>query len=167
MPVFRPDQLRQEAKDDPNDPCGPYRALLLSDTGGLTQFGAFIEILPPGSASSIKHWHATEDELVYVLQGQVTLIEGDATLTLQPGDTATFKAGTPLGHCLRNDSTAEVRYMVIGTRSTGDTVTYPDHDRVLRFTRPPMQRQWTDLTGNPADSPYARPTTAGKKPGAS
>ncbi len=56
MPVFTPDQVQVEASDNPV--IGPSRALLLSDTGGLTQFGAFIEILPPGSRSSIKHWHA-------------------------------------------------------------------------------------------------------------
>ena len=36
---------------------GPYRYQLLSDPGGLTQFGAFIEELPPGSYSGQRHWH--------------------------------------------------------------------------------------------------------------
>ena len=46
------------------------------------------------------------------------------------------------------------RVLVIGTRSAGDRVTYPDHDRVLEFTRAPTARTWTDLAGNPATSPY-------------
>ncbi len=40
-----------------NHPLGPYRAELISDSAGLTQFGAFIEELPPGSSSSYSHWH--------------------------------------------------------------------------------------------------------------
>lgn len=105
--------------------CGPYTAHLLSDSGGLTQFGAFIETLPPGSASSTLHWHASEDELVHLLSGTVTLVEGDTETPMHPGDTACFKAGHPVGHCLRNDSDAPAAYIVIGTRSGEDIVTYP------------------------------------------
>ncbi len=50
-------------------------------------------------------------------------------------------------------SEQEARILVIGTRSVGDLVTYPEHDRVLEFTRDPMKRTWTDHTGNPATSP--------------
>lgn len=154
MPVYRPDEIRTEASDGAGNPCGPYVALLLSDTGGLTQFGAFIEILPPGSRSSIKHWHAGEDEMVHMLAGEVLLHEGDRVTAMRPGDTATFRAGDPVGHCLENAGSAEARYLVIGTRSPGDTVTYPDHDRILRFDRASGERSWTDHAGRPAGSPY-------------
>ena len=46
---------------------GSFTAELLSETGGLTQFGAFVETLPPGSASSDRHWHEGEDEFLLVL----------------------------------------------------------------------------------------------------
>lgn len=154
MPHFPLSHALTDHSDGTGSPCGPSRALLLSDTGGLTQFGAFIEILPPGSASALKHWHAQEDEMIHMLEGEVTLLEGNTTTTLRPGDTATFKAGTALGHCLQNHSTAEARYLVIGTRSPSDVVTYPDHDRVLHLTRTPDTRRYTDATGQPADSPY-------------
>jgi hypothetical protein len=52
--------------------CGPARGLRFSDTGGITQFGAFVECLPPGSRSSLCHWHLREDEFVYMLEGEVT-----------------------------------------------------------------------------------------------
>lgn len=154
MPVFTKDTVKTDQSDGQSDPCGAFKALLFSDSGGLTQFGAFEEILPPGSASSIKHWHAVEDEMVYVLSGQVTLCEGDRTTVLTPGDVATFKAGDPVGHCLENRSDAEVRYLVIGTRSPGDVVTYPDNDRILHFDRVADTRRWTDHSGAPADSAY-------------
>ena len=154
MPVFSKETAKTESDDGAGNPCGPYHALLFSDSGGLTQFGAFEEILPPGSSSSIQHWHAVEDEMVYVLQGEVTLHEGDDSVILCPGDAATFKAGDPIGHSLQNCSNTEVRYLVIGTRSSGDIVTYPDHDRVLHFDRKTESRNWTDHAGSPADSPY-------------
>ncbi|MCL6436400.1 MAG: cupin domain-containing protein [Leptolyngbyaceae cyanobacterium HOT.MB2.61] len=34
-----------------------------------------MEVLQPGSRSSNKHWHSAEDEMVYVLEGEITLIE--------------------------------------------------------------------------------------------
>lgn len=154
MPRLDPAEILTDSSDGDGNPCGPYRAQLLSDTGGLTQFGAFIEILPPGSRSSIKHWHQNEDEMVYVLEGVVTLHEGDAITQMAPGDTATFKAGVAAGHCLENRSGQEVRYLVIGTRSPSDVITYPDHGRILRFDRTSQTRQWTDLQGNPAQNPY-------------
>ncbi|WP_103332649.1 cupin domain-containing protein [Pseudotabrizicola formosa] len=157
MPHFPLADALTDESDGTDSPTGPYRAHLLSDTGGLTQFGAFIEILPPGSGSSVKHWHANEDEMIHMLAGEVTLQEGDTSTILRPGDTATFKAGMALGHCLHNHSTAEARYLVIGTRGPSDVITYPDHDRVLHFNRNPLQRRYTDLQGQPADSPYRKP----------
>ena len=154
MPVFSKETAKTDSDDGVGNPCGPFRALLFSDSGGLTQFGAFEEILPSGSSSSVKHWHAGEDEMVYVLQGEVTLHEGDDSVVMRPGDAATFKAGAPIGHCLQNRSNTDVRYLVIGTRSSGDVVTYPDHDRVLHFDRKTESRHWTDDAGSPADSPY-------------
>ncbi len=87
------------------------------------------------------------------LAGEVLLHEGDSVQHLRAGEAATFKAGVPKGHCLENMSEQEARILVIGTRSVGDLVTYPEHDRVLEFTRDPMKRTWTDHTGNPATSP--------------
>ncbi|NVK46226.1 MAG: cupin domain-containing protein [Rhodobacteraceae bacterium] len=156
MPKVTPDTA---TKEKGTTICGPYEALLFSDSGGLTQFGAFLEILPPGSSSALKHWHQEEDEMVYMIAGVVTVTEGDDSYALRPGEAATFKAGTPLGHCVANTGASEARYLVIGTRSTGDTVTYPDHDRILRFTRMPgtakvSSRGYTTLDGTPARSPY-------------
>jgi len=161
MPVFSEETVKTDENDGASNPCGPYRALLFSDSGGLTQFGAFEEILPPSSSSSVKHWHEGEDEMVYVLQGEVTLQEGDDSIVMRPGEAATFKAGDPIGHCMQNLGTTDVRYLVIGTRSSGDVVTYPDHNRVLHFDRKTESRRWTDHTGSPADSPYKtdNPTT--------
>lgn len=121
MPVIRTPKVETGADD-----IGTFHAELLSDTGDLTQFGAFIETITPGSASSRPHWHAREDEMIHVLSGAPTLIEGGTKTPLAEGDTATFKAGIAVGHCLRNDSTADARYLVIGTRSGDDTVTYTD-----------------------------------------
>lgn len=135
-----------------DDICGPSERHWISRAGGLSQFGAFIETLPPGSRSALKHWHAEEDEMVLVLDGEVTLIEDDTEHRLGVGMAATFKAGAPVGHYLDNRSAAPVRYLVVGTRSKEERVTYPDHDRT--FHRVGVEGHWTDKDGRPALNPY-------------
>lgn len=134
----RVDNPRVEEGDDE---IGRFRAELLSDSADLTQFGAFIETLWPGGASSKSHWHRSEDEMIHLLEGEVTLVEGGEAVPLTAGETACFKAGTPVGHHLENRSTSPVRYLVIGTRSgddvvtyaeTGETVTIADGEKIYR-----------------------------------
>jgi len=149
MPVITPDAVEMEDQTASDSPCGPVRMLRYSDSGGLTQFGAFVEVLPPGSRSSLCHWHLREDEFVYMLQGEVTLIEGGLATTLRPGDAATFKAGVAAGHFLRNDSRDEARYLVVGTRSGADVVTYPNHDRILTYDDAAGTESFTTLDGTP------------------
>jgi uncharacterized cupin superfamily protein len=149
MTVITPDQRIVEKFDDA---FAKSESHWISEPGNLTQFGAFIEVLHPGARSSIKHWHSDEDEMVFVLEGEVTLFEGDATHVLKPGDAATFKAGEPVGHCLQNMSAAPVSYLVFGTRAENDVCTYPDHDRMCK--RENGQSVWLDLAGRPASNLY-------------
>jgi uncharacterized cupin superfamily protein len=131
MPIIRAEDSLKDGKTS-DDPRWNFVADLLSDTGGLTQFGAFTETLPPGGHSSELHWHEKEDEFVYMLSGTVTLVEGDdnglTNTELHPGDAATFKAGDPVGHCLKNLSNAPATYLIVGTRTTNDHWHYPLKD---------------------------------------
>ena len=99
MPVFSPNRFVSEVS--PVEGCPePNQTLWISEAGELTQFGAFVEVLQPGCRSSIKHWHSAEDEMVYVLAGEITVIEGASETLMRAGDAATFKAGVAVGHCL-------------------------------------------------------------------
>lgn len=129
-----PKQFREAVKGRERKPLG--------DAGGLTQFGVNLTVLRPGAASALRHWHEQEDELVYVLEGELTLIEDDGETLLRPGDAAAFKAGAPNGHHLVNRSGRDALLLEIGTRPERDVVRYPDVDLVLhhesdddRFTR--------------------------------
>lgn len=125
---------------------GPYSYQLLSDPGGLTQFGAFLEELPPGSSSGQRHWHADEDEMILMLSGQVVLVE-DRETTLSPGDVAAWPAGNSVGHRLDNRFDQPARYLVIGTRAQRDTIHYTDHDLVTE--KDGTERRYLHRDGTP------------------
>lgn len=107
--------------------------LRLSDAGGLSQFGAGEVELAPGAATGLYHWHINEDEFVYVLEGEVVLVEADREHVLGPGDCATFRAGDRVGHTFENRSDRPVRLLEIGHRHPdGETAYYPGLDMVYR-----------------------------------
>lgn len=101
---------------------------VLGDRFGLDQFGANLTTLAPGAWSAHRHWHRQEDEFVYVLQGELVLIDDDGEHVMQAGDCAGFKAGSGNGHHLVNKSDAPATYLEIGTRSATESVEYPDID---------------------------------------
>jgi uncharacterized cupin superfamily protein len=111
-------------------PCRERLRRKLGDAAGLTQFGVNLTRLPPGAWSSQRHWHATEDELVYVLQGELVLVTDAGEELLRAGDCAGFRAGEPDGHHLQNRGSQEALFLEIGTRLTRDQmqVAYSDID---------------------------------------
>jgi uncharacterized cupin superfamily protein len=113
----------------------------LGNAAGLNQFGVNLTTLRPGAASALRHWHECEDEFVYVLEGEVVLIENGGETVLKAGDAAGFKANSSNGHHLVNRTTNDAVYLEIGTRAKHERVQYPDVDLVavrddngMRFT---------------------------------
>jgi len=103
----------------------------LGNAASLRQFGVNVTTLQPGAASSLRHWHEKEDEFVYILAGEVVLIEDESETVLRPGDAAGFKADVRNGHQLVNKSTHDAVYLEIGTRSKNERVEYSDVDLVM------------------------------------
>src|ERR1700741_1629774 len=100
----------------------------LGDAGGLTQFGVNMMTLSPGDWSSQRHWHSDEDEFIYGLEGEVTLVTDGGRIRLRAGDCAAFPRNTPDGHHLINEEREPAVVLEVGTRSTTDVCTYPDID---------------------------------------
>lgn len=100
----------------------------LGDAGGLSDFGVNLMHLPPGNWSSQRHWHSHEDEFVYVLEGELTLIEDGGETVLRAGDCAAFPKNTGNGHHMINKSDAMAVYLEVGSRSPVDLTTCSDID---------------------------------------
>lgn len=95
---------------------------------GLTRFGVNVTELAPGAASALRHWHSHEDEFVYILSGEATLVTDDGEQVLGAGMCAGFPAGAADGHCLVNRGTEPVIVLEVGSRDMADEAHYPDVD---------------------------------------
>jgi uncharacterized cupin superfamily protein len=109
------------------DVMGRWRKRL-GNAVGLDQFGVNLTTLKAGAWSSQRHWHANEDELIYVLEGELVLCEDQGETVLKPGDAAGWKANARNGHCLINRSNRDAVYLEIGSRAVSEKVEYPDID---------------------------------------
>ena len=124
-------------------PCADRVRQSLGDAGGLSDFGVNLMRLPPGSWSSQRHWHSHEDEIVYVLEGELTLIEDDGETLLRAGDCAAFPKGTGNGHHLINQSDAIAVYLEAGSRHPDDLTTCSDVDMMCGNGTPFVRKDGT------------------------
>lgn len=129
----------------------PYRSRVagrhrrrLGDAAGLKNFGVNLTRLDPGAESSMRHWHAKQDEFIYVLEGEVTLVTDAGRQKLRPGMAAGFPAGRADGHQLVNESDRPALYLEVGDRSPGDSAAYSDVDMAASF----RDGKWTFTRNN-------------------
>lgn len=114
--------------------CRARRWLKLSEAAGLGALGVNMVTVAPGAWSSHRHWHAREDEFVYMVAGELVLVEDEGETLLQPGDCAAFPAGVENGHHLQNRSAADATFLVVSNRDDADHGEYSDID--MRFVPP-------------------------------
>jgi uncharacterized cupin superfamily protein len=117
----------------------PYRSRVLprekravGDALGLTKIGMNLTTLPPGKESSMRHAHTREDELVFVLEGEVVLVTDAGEQVLRAGTCAGFPAGSKDAHQLVNRGDRPARYLEISNRDPEDRAEYPDIDLAYR-----------------------------------
>ncbi|MEM6349386.1 MAG: cupin domain-containing protein [Cyanobacteria bacterium P01_D01_bin.14] len=113
----------------------PFRAAVagrsrqrVGNAAGLTRFGVNLTTLVPGSCSALRHWHSQQDEFVYIVTGELTLVTDAGEQLLTPGMMAAFPAGEANGHHLINRSDQPATYLEVGDRTSNDQATYPDDD---------------------------------------
>ena len=119
----------------------------LGNVAGLDQFGVNLTRLKPGAQSAQRHWHAAEDEFVFIIEGTLVLCENDGETVLKAGEAAGFKAGVANGHWLINRSGEDAVYLEIGTRAEREQADYPDID--LRYRKNENGVSYTHKSGEP------------------
>ncbi|HXP65104.1 MAG TPA: cupin domain-containing protein [Steroidobacteraceae bacterium] len=119
-----------------DQPCIDRVRQPIARSQGITRFGVNLTVIPPGGWTSQRHWHSHEDEFVWILEGELTLISNDGEETLRAGDCVAFIAGDPDGHHLVNRSAHPAKLLEIGNADTQDRCVYPDIDLLIEAGGP-------------------------------
>jgi uncharacterized cupin superfamily protein len=104
----------------------------LGDALGLTKIGVNLTTLFPGKESSMRHYHTREDEMIFMIEGEVVLITDEGEQVLRAGQCAGFPAGSTNGHMMVNRSDQPARYLEISNRDPQDSAAYCDVDLAYR-----------------------------------
>jgi uncharacterized cupin superfamily protein len=136
-PAFDPKDLPEHSTTGYPEPyksrvAGRHKRRL-GDHAGLKNFGVNLTRLDPGAESSMRHWHTKQDELIYVIEGEVTLVSDAGRQKLKRGMAAGFPAGQADGHQLVNETRKPVLYLEIGDRTPGDGATYSEADLAAKL----------------------------------
>ena len=119
----------------------------LGDRFGLKAFGVNLTRLAPGAQSAFRHKHTRQEEFLYVLEGEPTLVTDEGETALRPGMCAGFTPGGT-SHQLVNRTRRDVVYLEVGDRVPGDEGIYP-HDDLRAEKAPDGNWRFTHKDGTP------------------
>jgi uncharacterized cupin superfamily protein len=128
-----------------NGPCEGQSFQRLGVHGGLTAFGVNLTVIEPGAWSSQRHWHSHDDEFVWVLEGELTLVTDAGEEVLRAGDCAAFRRGDPDGHHLINKTDRPAKVLEIGNADPEDVCSYSDIDMMTAR----KDKRYTHKDGTP------------------
>ena len=106
----------------------PREKRAIGDALGLTKIGVNLSTLMPGKESGMRHFHTREDELLFMLEGEVVLRTDEGEQILTAGMCAGFPVAAKNGHQLVNRTDRPARYLEISNRDPEDIAEYPDVD---------------------------------------
>ena len=81
----------------------------LGEVFGLKNFGVNLTRLAPGGESALLHRHSRQDEFVFVLEGEPTLVTDEGEMDLHPGFCTGFPAAGRAHH-LPNRTTRDASF---------------------------------------------------------
>ncbi|WP_257385355.1 cupin domain-containing protein [Tahibacter caeni] len=130
FPPIASDTVEVEDTDEGPSFGGQARHLTYAAVGADYRVGVLIESPAPGKRLAPRHYHLFEEEHAYVLEGELTLLLGDARHPMKAGDYVAFPAGRPVAHSFLNSGNGPCRYLIIGERKPHDVCVYPDSGKV-------------------------------------
>ena len=114
-----------------------FRRKKLAAAAGGERLGCSLYELPPGGKSWPYHYHAGNEEAIYVLDGRGRLRADDGEEALRAGEYVALPTGESGGHRVINDSEEPLRYLAVSTMRDPDVTVYPDSDKAGVFAGAP------------------------------
>lgn len=110
------------------------RGKSLGRAAGASKLGCTLYELAPGLRGFPFHFHAANEEAIYVLSGSATLRLGDREHAVTAGDYIALPVGPAHAHQLINTSSEPVRYLCMSTLQYPEVAFYPDSRKVGAMT---------------------------------
>ncbi|MFD1598650.1 cupin domain-containing protein [Halobellus rarus] len=107
-----------------------FRRKKLASEADADGLGASLYELPPGASSWPYHFHAGNEEAVYVLSGDGLLRTPEGEIRVESGDFCSFPADPDGAHRLRNDGDEPLRFLAVSTMRDPDITVYPDSEKI-------------------------------------
>jgi len=102
-----------------------HRTRLARRLGG-EMLGASIYVLGPGQKSFPYHFHHANEEMLVVLEGNVTVRTPAGEEIAGPGDTQVFNTGSSGAHQVINHTDSPSRILMVSTMVEPEIAEYPD-----------------------------------------
>ena len=124
--------------DDVRDGEGfESRRARLGPQVGVERVGASLWEVPPGQAAYPYHFHLTEDEILILLEGKLSLRTPDGWRELEQGDVVGFPVGEAGAHQVVNRTDSLVRFLAVSNSGAPEAVVQVDADKIGIFERAP------------------------------
>ena len=109
------------------------RRARLAQEAGAKKLGVSLWDVPPGQAAYPYHWHVIDEEVIVVLDGELSVRGPDSEWrSLPEGELVAFPVGEAGAHQLWNRGESAARFLSIssGPSEGEDIVIYPDSGKV-------------------------------------
>jgi uncharacterized cupin superfamily protein len=111
-----------------------YRRKSFSRATGGEKLGCSLYEVEPSRRAWPFHYHAANEEAIYILEGSGTLRIGEEEVPISKGDYLTFPAAREEGaYQLVNTSNSVLRYLCFSTMVELDVMVYPDSGKIGVF----------------------------------
>ncbi len=105
----------------------------LAQSAGGRQLGCSLTRIPAGKRGWPLHWHASNEEALYVLSGSARLRRPSGDVTLRAGDYVVLLAGPEGAHQIINEGAEDFTYLAISTMHPTDISVEPDSGKCVLF----------------------------------
>lgn len=128
--------LNEPLFDEPREHPGFHcRRARIGRQAGCEHLGLSLWEVPAGQAAYPYHYHLTEEELLIVLEGTLSLRTPEGWRNLEQGEITSFPRGEAGAHQLVNRTQDTVRFLSASTNGEPDIVIYPDSEKLGAFER--------------------------------
>jgi len=143
----------EQMKTPEDSPFGGVRQRAGAATGA-EKLGYSVFTVPPGKAAFPFHLHHTNEEMIYILQGEATLRLGTDEIAVSSGTFIACPPGPDYPHQLINTSANNLHYLVVSTMEYPEIAEYPDSKKIGAYAAAASQSGFRALYKKDANVPY-------------